>query len=222
MYNVFFIHTTYIHTYTHMHAYIHTYIHTHTDGPTDTMNTNLKKELTDSRLFRMLQYHSSFIQDQISRQDENLEVSVLVLCQNCWSLFVSSYAEALVITSSFLQFPERQDGEIFLYQSHDVIQWLDWHKHNKMPPVKEFLDYVVMTPDLYTEFDALKEEMSSNVLLPFSNLIVFWMKHENHPLRVVEKYGKKYLGITSDDANEMCMWVRKARILYDEGIEVFR
>lgn len=91
--------------------------------------------------------------------------------------------------------------------------WLDSLKfHQKMVP-RETSSFVVMNNDLESDFDKFKAEIKGKYYIEGNGLLYYWMKEAEigEKSHVEERYGKKYVVLSSGEVNELYVWMKDNR-----------
>ena len=96
----------------------------------------------------------------------------------------------------------------------DVSLWVESRNFNNEPPLREILDFVIVTRSLHAQFDEFKkkETQFDYSILPLNELLEFW---NNPPLPLVTMYGKPHAKLHYKDMDQLCEWVidqRKKRV----------
>ena len=94
------------------------------------------------------------------------------------------------------------------------MMWLDSLKyHKKMPPRET--SSLVLIDDLESDFDKFKAEIKGKYYTEGDDLLYYWMKEaeigENS--HIEEKYGKKYVVLSSGEVDELFVWMRDVKMV---------
>ena len=108
-----------------------------------------------------------------------------------------------------------------LYMSVDVIQWLDWRMANNQTSPQQIQDFAIVNDDLFKEYSDFWR--NCQMIFPYTPLIAFWLAlSQGLPLPEVERHGKHYLRLTSQQVDGLCNWIKKAWRVYTHiGADVF-
>ena len=101
----------------------------------------------------------------------------------------------------------------------DVALWLDARAYNNQPPLRQSNGFVLVTPELHSEFDSFREKVTTTEesTFPLVALLDFWNRRRAVPSSVVTMFGKQYLKLHLSEVDDLCQWVYDAR---DEGLEL--
>ena len=91
--------------------------------------------------------------------------------------------------------------------------WLDSLKYHKKMLPRETSSLVLMNDELESDFDKFKAEIKGKYYMEGNDLLYYWMKEAEigGNSHIEEKYGKKYVVLSSGEVDELFVWMRDKR-----------
>ena len=109
----------------------------------------------------------------------------------------------------------RAHDEYAHYINSDMALWLDSRAYNDQPPLRKACNFVFITPDLQSEFDAFRDKIPRTPecsLFPLVALLDFWNKNVRPSAgTTTAMYGKQYLCLNASEVDNLCQWVYDTR-----------
>ena len=120
----------------------------------------------------------------------------------------------------------QKEGEYGLCKDVDVALWLDYRAYHQKPSLREALGFVIIDEMLHEEFDKFKQKeipfMHISYLPPVELLRLWCSTQKSCSPSTVEKFGKPYIVLQTNEMDELCYWVKEMREKFlQEGNSTF-
>ena len=117
-----------------------------------------------------------------------------------------------------------KEGEYALSKDADVALWLHHRSYNKLPPLSDNGDFIIVNTELHDDFDDFKskEIESGYSCLEVNELLQHYLETKLHGVSTVNKYGLKFVHLHASEIDDLCEWVEELQEKYsDIGNDVF-
>lgn len=113
-----------------------------------------------------------------------------------------------------------KSGEYALSKDNDVALWLHHRAYNKLPPLSDVGDFIIVNTDVHDDFDDFKSKEIEPGYKRM-NYCSITLKPSCMML-LLNKYGMTFVRLHASEIDDLCQWVEELHERYSEiGNDIF-
>ena len=94
----------------------------------------------------------------------------------------------------------------------NVLLWLDSRDFLQKEKLRQKDDFVIVNDELEKEFEIFRQSIDSNFYyIPANDLLYYWYEIEKKSPIMVNRFGKKYLKVTTENLDDFFAWIKETR-----------